>query len=65
MANIYYEKDVDRSAIAERKVAILGYGSQGHAHALNLKAVSYTHLTLPTTTRRAVRHTRRHPTPSS
>ncbi len=37
MANIYYEKDVDRSAIASRKVAILGYGSQGHAHALNLK----------------------------
>ena len=37
MANIYYETDVDRSAIAERKVAILGYGSQGHAHALNLK----------------------------
>ena len=37
MANIYYEKDVDRSAIADRKVAILGYGSQGHAHALNLK----------------------------
>ena len=37
MANIYYENDVDRSAIAERKVAILGYGSQGHAHALNLK----------------------------
>ena len=37
MANIYYEKDVEHSAIAERKVAILGYGSQGHAHALNLK----------------------------
>ena len=37
MANIYYESDVDRSAIADRKVAILGYGSQGHAHALNLK----------------------------
>jgi len=37
VANIYYEKDVDRSAIADRKVAILGYGSQGHAHALNLK----------------------------
>ena len=36
-ANIYYEKDVDRSAIADKKVAILGYGSQGHAHALNLK----------------------------
>ena len=37
MANIYYEADVDRSAIADRKVAVLGYGSQGHSHALNLK----------------------------
>ena len=37
MANVYYEKDADRSLIAGRKVAILGYGSQGHAHALNLK----------------------------
>jgi ketol-acid reductoisomerase len=37
MANVYYEKDADPSIIAGRKVAILGYGSQGHAHALNLK----------------------------
>ncbi len=37
MANIYYEADADRSHIDNAKVAVLGYGSQGHAHALNLK----------------------------
>jgi ketol-acid reductoisomerase len=37
MANVYYEKDADAGVIAGRKVAVLGYGSQGHAHALNLK----------------------------
>jgi ketol-acid reductoisomerase len=37
MANVYYEKDADPSLIAGRKVAIIGYGSQGHAHALNLR----------------------------
>ncbi|HEV8622094.1 MAG TPA: ketol-acid reductoisomerase, partial [Actinomycetota bacterium] len=37
MATIYYEKDADRSALAGQRVAVLGFGSQGHAHALNLK----------------------------
>jgi ketol-acid reductoisomerase len=37
MATIYYEKDADPERIRKKKVAIIGYGSQGHAHALNLK----------------------------
>lgn len=36
MATIYYEKDCDLSRIKDRKIAVIGYGSQGHAHALNL-----------------------------
>jgi ketol-acid reductoisomerase len=36
MATMYYESDADPTLIQGRKVAILGYGSQGHAHALNL-----------------------------
>ena len=35
--NIYYDKDADLSIIRGKKVAIIGYGSQGHAHACNLK----------------------------
>ncbi|HHH45896.1 MAG TPA: ketol-acid reductoisomerase [Thiotrichales bacterium] len=35
--NVYYDKDCDLSLIRSRKVTIIGYGSQGHAHALNLK----------------------------
>ena len=35
--NIFYDKDADLSIIQGMKVAIIGYGSQGHAHANNLK----------------------------
>jgi len=37
MATVYYEKDADPGLVAGRKVAVMGYGSQGHAHALNLR----------------------------
>jgi ketol-acid reductoisomerase len=37
MANIYYDSDVTLSALEGKTVAILGYGSQGHAHAQNLR----------------------------
>ena len=36
-ATIYYDDDADLALLEGRKVAVLGYGSQGHAHALNLK----------------------------
>src|SRR3989440_3977731 len=36
-ATIYYDDDADTAVLEGRKVAVLGYGSQGHAHALNLK----------------------------
>ncbi|MDQ7038205.1 MAG: ketol-acid reductoisomerase [Aquificota bacterium] len=37
MAKIYYEEDASLQPLSGKKVAILGYGSQGHAHALNLR----------------------------
>ena len=37
MAKTYHDQDADLSLIQAKKVAIIGYGSQGHAHALNLK----------------------------
>src|SRR5437016_12758509 len=37
MANLYYDNSADLSLIQAKKVAIIGYGSQGHAHPLNLR----------------------------
>jgi ketol-acid reductoisomerase len=37
MATIYYDKDANLDLLKKRKVAVIGYGSQGHAHALNLR----------------------------
>ena len=37
MAKMFYDQDADVSLVRDRKVAVLGYGSQGHAHALNLR----------------------------
>ena len=59
MTKVYYDQSVEKDALQGKKIAIIGYGSQGHAHAQNLKdngydvrvgirPVSYTHLTLPT-----------------
>lgn len=36
MAKLYYQSDCDKAYLAEKTIAIIGYGSQGHAHALNL-----------------------------
>jgi ketol-acid reductoisomerase len=37
MATMYYENEINESVLKGKKIAIIGYGSQGHAHALNLK----------------------------
>lgn len=37
MVKMYYESDADLGVLTGKKIAVLGYGSQGHAHALNLK----------------------------
>src|SRR5437667_6574982 len=52
MATMYYDKDADLAIIQAKKVAIIGYGSQGHAHALNLKDSGVdVRVGLPTTSR--------------
>src|SRR6202047_3502863 len=37
MAKIYHDNDADLALVQAKKIAIIGYGSQGHAHALNLR----------------------------
>ncbi|HLQ95085.1 MAG TPA: ketol-acid reductoisomerase [Pseudogracilibacillus sp.] len=37
MAKVYYDKDIQKEALQEKKITVIGYGSQGHAHALNLR----------------------------
>ena len=37
MAQMYYDADADSTVLANKKVAVIGYGSQGHAHSLNLR----------------------------
>ena len=37
MVNVYYDNDADLAVLADKTIGIVGYGSQGHAHALNLK----------------------------
>jgi ketol-acid reductoisomerase len=44
--NIYYDKDTNLSLISEKRIAIIGYGSQGHAHALNLKDSGVTNIVI-------------------
>ena len=38
-ARIFYQEDCNLSLLDGKKIAIIGYGSQGHAHALNLKRI--------------------------
>ncbi len=41
MAKMYYEKDSDPNLLKDKTIAVIGYGSQGHAHALNLHESGY------------------------
>jgi ketol-acid reductoisomerase len=41
MAQMYYSKDANKEILKDKTIAIIGYGSQGHAHALNLKDSGY------------------------
>ena len=71
MPKLYYESDGDFSVLSGRKIAIIGYGSQGHAHALNLKESGATSRSasarlgrVDSAPRRTAGRRRRRPTPS-
>jgi ketol-acid reductoisomerase len=40
---VYYDRDADLSALKGKKIAVIGFGSQGHAHALNLRDSGWTY----------------------
>ena len=44
--SIFYDKDADLNLISDKRVVVIGYGSQGHAHALNLKDSGVTDITI-------------------
>ena len=37
MAHVYYDSEADLDLIQQKRIAVIGYGSQGHAHALNMR----------------------------
>lgn len=41
MTKVYYDQSVEKDALQGKKIAVIGYGSQGHAHAQNLKDNGY------------------------
>ncbi len=41
MTKVFYDKDINKEALQGKKIAIVGYGSQGHAHAQNLRDSGY------------------------
>ena len=43
---VYYDRDADLNLIKDKKIAIVGYGSQGHAHAMNLRDTGIENVTI-------------------
>ena len=45
---IYYDRDADINLIKDKKIVIIGYGSQGHAHAMNLRDTGVSNVLIAT-----------------